>query len=448
MNFDIELTSTPITSHAGLAFIGEKLGEAKFARHMQTIGPANPRSDRIPDADLAKTMVGLICVGKPYFDAAGEYTDDPYFPQVLGLQRLPSPEILRQRIEALPTEAGNAFRGFTTRLLAAHPEHLSEEHHGRHYMPIHIDVTPMDNSGSHKEGVSCTYQNVDGYAPIFAYAGPHGFMLDNELRPGKSHCNCEGAGEWFDRTLQRAAAVAPEDTPRLVVTDAGHDAAKNLILFAQTGQTDFVVKKNLRKSDPAEWMAEARRQTGEQNFQNIDAGARCWYGQRTVEVTHEAEKATIRQVWRATERVADSDGQLLTEPEITIDAYWTSLEWTPKEIQAFYQQRGTSEQFHSELKTDLDLERLPSGKFSANQHVLDLGMMAYNLLRLMGQQMLDSGLVPGRKADSRRLRLRTVLQNLIYMAGRVVRHARRRILRIFEGHGWAPVALSLARGPD
>jgi len=96
----------------------------------------------------------------------------------------------------------------------------------------------------------------------------------------------------------------------------------------------------------------------------------------------------------------------------------------------------------------LGLERLPSGKLAANQHLLDLGMIAYNLLRLLGQRSLGSGLVPGRKKTSGRLRLRTVLQNLIYMAGRMIRHARRRILRIFEGHGWAPVALAMARGPD
>ncbi|MDZ7690163.1 MAG: transposase [Balneolaceae bacterium] len=119
----------------------------------------------------------------------------------------------------------------------------------------------------------------------------------------------------------------------------------------------------------------------------------------------------------------------------------------PEDIQAFYQQRGTSEQFHSELKTDLDLERLPSGKFQTNQHILDLGMIAYNILRLLGQQMLATGQVPGRKAESARLRLRTVLNSLIYMAGRLVRHARRQILRIFEGHGWADVALGLARAP-
>src|SRR5699024_847671 len=288
MNFDIELTSTPITSHAGLAFIGEKLGEAKFERHMETIGPVHPRSDRIPDADLAKTMVGLICVVKPHYDAAGEYTGDPYFPQALGLDRLPSPEILRQRIEAFPAEAGEALRGFTSHLLAAHPGQLAEEHQGQQYMTIHVDVTPMDNSGTHKEGVSCTYQNFEGYAPIFAYAGPHGFMLDNELRPGKNHCNCEGVTDWFDRTLRRAATVAPEDTSRLVVTDAGHDAAENLLLFEGTAGTEYVVKHNLRKQDPAEWLAAAKRQT---NYEEVDPGARRWYGQRSVEVVHDQEKA-------------------------------------------------------------------------------------------------------------------------------------------------------------
>jgi len=39
------------------------------------------------------------------------------------------------------------------------------------------------------------------------------------------------------------------------------------------------------------------------------------------------------------------------------------------------------------------------------------------------------------------------MQNLIYMAGRIIHHARRRTLRIFEGHGWASTTMALARGP-
>lgn len=276
-------------------------------------------------------------------------------------------------------------------------------------------------------------------------------MLNNKLRPGSAHCNCEGTTGWLSQTLKRAEAVTPEDTPRLVVTDAGHDAAENLLLFSQTPGTEFLVKHNLRRQDPADWLAEAQRQTPAPD--ELDRGARAWYGESAKTVSVEADdqddpvEVTLRMVWRATERLARPDGQLLIEPQITIDAYWTSLDWAPADIQAFYQRRGTSEQFHSELKSDLDLERLPSGKLTANQHILDLGMIAYNILRLLGQQMLGTDQVPGRKASSDRLRLRTVLNSLIYMAGRVVRHARKRILRIFNGHGWATVAMSLASEP-
>ena len=69
MNFNIELTSTPITSHAGLSFIGDKLNEAKLERHLASMGPRNTRSDRIADADLAKTMA----VNTSAFNEDGKY---------------------------------------------------------------------------------------------------------------------------------------------------------------------------------------------------------------------------------------------------------------------------------------------------------------------------------------------------------------------------------------
>ncbi|MEJ2064976.1 MAG: IS1380 family transposase, partial [Reinekea sp.] len=53
------------------------------------------------------------------------------------------------------------------------------------HLPIDADVTPMDNSGSHKEGVSRTYKDYDGYAPMAAYLGQEGYCLALELREGK-----------------------------------------------------------------------------------------------------------------------------------------------------------------------------------------------------------------------------------------------------------------------
>lgn len=42
--------------------------------------------------------------------------------------------------------------------------------------------------------------------------------------------------------------------------------------------------------------------------------------------------------------------------------------------------RCASEQFHSEFKTNLDIERLPSVRFASNALALNVSMLAYNLL--------------------------------------------------------------------
>ena len=41
-----------------------------------------------------------------------------------------------------------------------------------------------------------------------------------------------------------------------------------------------------------------------------------------------------------------------------------------------------------EIKTDMDVERLPSGKFDSNKLVLELTVIAYNILRIIGQESL------------------------------------------------------------
>jgi len=55
------------------------------------------------------------------------------------------------------------------------------------YVVLDMDVFPMDNSGTKKEGVSYTYKGFNGYAPLAAYLGEEGWCLACELRPGSQH---------------------------------------------------------------------------------------------------------------------------------------------------------------------------------------------------------------------------------------------------------------------
>jgi hypothetical protein len=103
---------------------------------------------------------------------------------------------------------------------------------------------------------------------------------------------------------------------------------------------------------------------------------------------------------------------------------------TAQEVIEFYHDHGTSEQLQSEIKSDMDLERLPSGSFTSNSLVLQLGMLTYNMLRIIGQQSFkeaELSQLPGSRSKKvSRRRIRTVMQDLIYMAGRL----------IHTGRGW------------
>ncbi|WP_295461405.1 transposase, partial [uncultured Thiodictyon sp.] len=111
---------------------------------------------------------------------------------------------------------------------------------------------------------------------------------------------------------------------------------------------------------------------------------------------------------------------------------WTRLELDEETIIALSADHATSAQFHSEFKTDLDGERLPSGKFATNALVLACAMLAYNILRWIGQTGLLGPDAPPR-APAKRRRLRTVMQELMYVAARLIATGRR--LKLAFGYG-------------
>jgi len=88
------------------------------------------------------------------------------------------------------------------------------------------------------------------------------------------------------------------------------------------------------------------------------------------------------------------------------------------EVARLYEDHGTSEQFHSEMKSELDLERLPSGKFNTNALVFQMGCLAYNVLRVLG--ILGKAVFKTRH-PAKRKRLKTVIQELVLIPARILR---------------------------
>ena len=101
-----------------------------------------------------------------------------------------------------------------------------------------------------------------------------------------------------------------------------------------------------------------------------------------------------------------------------------------------YHDHGTSEQFHSELKTDMDVERFPSGKMSVNAIILHIAMVAFNTLRMIGQTALQFKDDLPYKHKGLRKRLRKVIVDLVIIGCKVVQHANRWTIRLRQRDPW------------
>lgn len=119
-------------------------------------------------------------------------------------------------------------------------------------------------------------------------------------------------------------------------------------------------------------------------------------------------------------------------PDVELEGWWTSLELPEEQVIELYEGHAVCEQYHSEFKTDLDIERLPSGKFATNALILSLGAFAYNILRIIGQFGLMGWESPVRHKAKRR-RIKTVIQELMHLAARLIKTAHRLKLR-FSRH--------------
>lgn len=436
----IEFSDERLITPSGLVFVGQILGKSNFVKKINRAPISNEYLQKqIKNGDILLTYIGMLCQGKPQYEAVREMMDGPgYYKYALGIAyAIPSAETLRQRFDMI----GDSLRGD---ILQANIDMLREMkiepaalENG--YVPVDIDVTPFDNSKTKKEGVSRTYKGFDGYAPIMAYIGTEGYFVNTQLRVGKQHCQKE-TPDFLRETIELCRQLT--DKPLLIRLDSGNDASENIGIFMEESyrynNVSFIIKRNPRQESKEEWLASVKDCCT--NIQKPRDGKTVYIGQTFRDVTYtlpnKTEKtAGIRTIYEITERTIDKHGQYFIVPDIELDTYWTNLPLSDQNIIDLYHAHGESEQYHSEIKTDMDVERLPSGKFDSNKLVLELTIIAYNILRIVGQESLKKRDDPGRKKVRRR-RIRTIISNLMQFAGHLTEHAGRLVLSIGRSNRW------------
>lgn len=412
--------------HAGLSLIGE-MARISGLDHV-CLGITGMKQPQVSDSDILRSLCGLIAQGKTDFDHIRAFAKDVFYQQALGIDRIPSAETLRQRFEYMSSCAGFEERIQQCSItlgqkMGVKPEQTKID--DQPWVRLDLDVTVFDNSDTKKEGTGFTYDGRYGFAPIFAHLGG-GWMVNAKLRQGSAHTFAAGTMDFIEQSLDCTGQLIND--PVLLVADSGFDSRELIGLLAERDSTGFIIKHNLRKESKAQWLADAKRH-GRIVKRTADKVVYRGSLYRPVE----GIEAPVRMVFEVTE-IKSKDGQLLWTPEVIVFSAWTSLDAAEEDVLKAYRQRGTSEQYHAEFKSELDIERLPSGKFAVNSAFLQMGMLVYNMFKVVGQDMVLAKALGLKKATRRRMK--TIMRSIIYMCGRITRHARRFILQLACPKPW------------
>ena len=307
-NIHIEFSDERLITPSGLVFVGQILGKSSFVKKINRAPISKDYLQKqIKNGDVLLTYIGMLCQGKPQYEAVRGMMDDPdYYKYALGISyAIPSAETLRQRFD----------------------------------------------------------------------------MIGDSLRKDIQQANVD---------MLREMHIEP------TALDSGNDASENIGIFMEESykynNVSFIIKRNPRQESKEEWLESVRECC--QNIQHPRDGKTVYIGQTFRNVTYslsdnEEKTVGIRTIYEITERTIDRYGQYFIVPDIELGTYWTNTSLPDETVIDLYHAHGESEQYHSEIKTDMDVERLPSGKFESNKLVLELTMIAYNILRIIGQESLE-----------------------------------------------------------
>lgn len=140
------------------------------------------------------TYVASLAIGKSDLEAIRPWHGKIWVGKALRISTVASPETVRHHLDNLAdgdspealARAGQASLDLLARANA--PFTWCPCGH----VPLDVDTTPQQNGKTRKEGVSRTYMpGVDGFCPIFAFAGMEGWCINEAFRPGKQHSQKE-----------------------------------------------------------------------------------------------------------------------------------------------------------------------------------------------------------------------------------------------------------------
>jgi hypothetical protein len=398
--FKIEHTDELITPRSGLALFAEVMRAFKIEEKVGEYFP-EPGSNRGYEAwAYVEPLLLMMEGGGRHVEDLREIRDDRALRTLTGLEEMPSVSTFG---DWLMRAGANGGIPAVTRI----GEETAEETWKRLGTPdytLDVDATVIE---AEKKEAEWTYKKVRGYQPLLGYLAENGVCLAHEFREGNVAAQA-GALKF----LKRCVRLCPK------IKRLRSDSA-----YYQAEVLDWCDEKGLGYTITADQDA---------GVKGVIGTVRDW-----KPLLAEDGTKTDREVGTAIHMMIKSKEpfrlviQRWRDPQLSLyepNGYCYQViatnrdELTAEEVVWVHNQRGQAENEIKELKIGFGMEQMTSGDFRANGLWFGLGVLAYNLTQAQKLLFLD----PEWKSKT----IATLRWQLIDVAGRLVRHGRRLILRL------------------
>jgi hypothetical protein len=428
-----------MTSFGGLPLVMETFRALGLVQSIQKHLPVLERQGKYQEADYVESFVCLFAAGGNCVDDFELLRSDEGLRR-LGL-RVPSPEAIRHFLNVFHDEEllegrlpHQAFIPEETELLEG-LETVQRELVGkatREEPPwmatIDLDATVIE---SHKREAYETYLGQRGYQPVIAYWAEEDLIIADEFRDGNVP-----AGMDLLEVLKEAMASLPS-TVRLVRVRSDSAAYVHKLLnwcrkekpgrprieFAISADMTEELRAAIQALPEGAWKP-LRKVTD----QGVIEGRKEWAEVEFVPTQPSRDKAMAPDRYLAI-RIRPLQGELFGDgnPYHYFAVVTNMWSWEGEHLLWWQRERcGTVEKVHDVLKNDLAGGVLPAKRFFANAAWWRLNLLTYNVLSVMKRKALPQSWCS--------IRLKALRFHLLGIAGRIIEHGRRLLLKVAQNH--------------
>ncbi len=328
---------------------------------------------------------------------------------------------------------------------------------------LDMDATLIE---SHKRQALHSYKGYKAYQPLNCWWEEQGMMLHSEFRDGNVPAGFAQL-RVLKESLAKAAALgvgkvsvrsdsAGYQQDLLLYCGEGKDARFGVIDFAVSVDVTPAFKTAVRSVKETDWRPLVRRTSDGGRIETDQEWAEVcfvpnWagHGRSRADYRFLAVREPLRELDLGdAEQLPFPTAEFAGHGRYKLFGVVTNRTDAGDAVIWWHRERcGKSEEVHAVLKSDLAGGQMPSGLFGANAAWWAIAILAHNLNAAMKK------LVLGRRWLTRRMK--ALRFHLIALPGRVVRHARRQIIRLSAGGDTVALVLSaqrtiraLARGPS